>query len=60
VSIMIGGIGFALENAKLHSKLGKHVKSLQERTIKLTAANDRLQNEISRHEAQRNDYLRSG
>jgi hypothetical protein len=48
VSIMIGGIGFALENAKLHSKLGKYVKSLQERTIDLTAANDRLQNEISR------------
>ena len=60
VSIMIGGIGFALENAKLHSKLGKYVKSLQDRTIELTAANDRLQNEISRHEAQRNDCLRSG
>ena len=47
VSIMIGGIGFALENAKLHSKLGEHVKSLQERTGELTTANDRLQNEIS-------------
>jgi signal transduction histidine kinase/CheY-like chemotaxis protein len=47
VSIMIGGIGFALENAKLHSKLGEHVKSLQESTGELTTANDRLQNEIS-------------
>ncbi len=47
VSIMIGGIGFALENASLHSKLGEHIKILQGRTGELTTANDRLKNEIS-------------
>ena len=46
VSIMIGGIGFALENARLHSKLGEHIKILQERAGELTTANDKLQNEI--------------
>ncbi|MEA1991044.1 MAG: response regulator [Thermodesulfobacteriota bacterium] len=46
VSIMIGGIGFALENARLHSKLEEHIKSLQESTGELTTANDRLKNEI--------------
>jgi signal transduction histidine kinase/CheY-like chemotaxis protein len=59
VSIMIGGIGFALENAKLHSKLGEHVKSLQERTRELTAANDRLQNEISERKRVEEDLMKA-
>jgi len=56
---MIGGIGFALENAKLHSKLGKHVKSLQERTRELTAANDRLQNEIRERKRVEEDLMKA-
>jgi PAS domain S-box-containing protein len=47
LSIMIGEIGFALENARLHSKIEEHVRDLQERTEKLTGANTRLQQEIA-------------
>ncbi|MEA3385958.1 MAG: response regulator [Thermodesulfobacteriota bacterium] len=59
VFIMIGGIGFALENAKLHSKLGEHVKSLQERAIELTTANNRLQNEISERKRVEEDLMKA-
>ncbi|PXF57757.1 MAG: hypothetical protein C4B58_08680 [Deltaproteobacteria bacterium] len=59
VSIMIGGIGFALENAKLHSKLGEHVQSLQDRTIELTTANDRLQNEIIERKRVEDDLMKA-
>ncbi|MBA7615464.1 Sensor histidine kinase RcsC [subsurface metagenome] len=47
LSIMIGEIGFALENARLHSKIEEHVKDLQERTEELTSANTQLQQEIA-------------
>jgi len=46
LSIMVGEIGFALENARLHSKIKEHVKDLQERTKELTSANAQLQQEI--------------
>ncbi|MBN2126510.1 MAG: GAF domain-containing protein [Deltaproteobacteria bacterium] len=45
-SIMIGEIGFALENARLHSSLEDHLIKLEERTLELGTANDRLQKEI--------------
>ena len=59
VYIMIGGIGFALENAKLHSKIGEHVKSLQDRTGELTSANDRLQDEISERKRVEEDLMKA-
>jgi PAS domain S-box-containing protein len=47
LSIMIGEIGFALENARLHSQVVDHARDLQEHTNALTRANSRLQREIS-------------
>ena len=47
LSIMVGEIGFALENARLHSKIEEHVKDLQERTVELATANAQLQQEIA-------------
>ncbi|MEE9390545.1 MAG: GAF domain-containing protein, partial [Candidatus Aminicenantaceae bacterium] len=47
LSIIIGGVGFALEKAKLHFKIEEHVKNLQELTEALTSANDQLQQEIA-------------
>ncbi|MBT4365003.1 MAG: GAF domain-containing protein [Desulfobacteraceae bacterium] len=47
LSIMIGEIGFALENAKLHSIVGEHLKDLQKHTKALTSANENLQKEIA-------------
>lgn len=46
VSIMIGEIGFALENAQLHSHLAENLRKLQQRTRKLTRVNQQLQKEI--------------
>jgi len=46
LSIMIGEMGFALENAQLHQRLEEHVRDLQDRTVELTKANDQLQEEI--------------
>jgi signal transduction histidine kinase len=50
LSIMIGEIGFALENALLHSKIERHAKRLQNRTLELTNANSQLQQEITERE----------
>ncbi|MBE9591921.1 MAG: GAF domain-containing protein, partial [Proteobacteria bacterium] len=47
VSIMIGEIGFALENARLHLQVVEHVKNLQQATVELTNANDQLRQEIT-------------
>ena len=47
LSIMIGEIGFALENARLHSQVTEHIKNLQERTLELSNANDTLTQEIA-------------
>jgi len=47
ISILTGEIGFALENAQLHSRVEENLKSLENRTIELTNANDRLQQEIA-------------
>jgi len=47
VSIMISEIGFALENAQLHSQVVEHMKDLQERTVGLTNANDQLEQEVT-------------
>ncbi len=47
LSIMVGEIGFALENATLHSSVATHLKDLQEHTVALTNANDQLQQEIT-------------
>ena len=46
LSIMIGEIGFALENAQLHVTVKEKVKNFQERTFELVKAKDRLQQEI--------------
>ncbi len=46
LSIMLGEIAFALENAMLHSEVEQHLKSLQERTQQLTDANVQLHREI--------------
>jgi signal transduction histidine kinase len=47
LSIMISEIGFALENAQLHSRAQENLKNLQESTMELNIANDQLQQEIS-------------
>ncbi|MFC1814334.1 ATP-binding protein [Thermodesulfobacteriota bacterium] len=47
LSIMIGEIGFALENAMLHSTIKEHLQNLQERSTELTITNDQLQQEIN-------------
>jgi len=38
LSIIIGEIGFALENAMLHSRVEEHLKDLQERTVEMKAS----------------------
>lgn len=45
-SIMIGEIGFALENTQLHSQVVEQKKDLQERAVKLATIKDQLQREI--------------
>ncbi|MBW2335096.1 MAG: PAS domain S-box protein, partial [Deltaproteobacteria bacterium] len=45
-SIMIGEIGFALENAQLHSQVVDQKESLQERIVALATIKDQLQREI--------------
>jgi len=46
VSIMVGEIGFALDNARLHSQVLEHVKDLQERTVELTRANEQMEEQM--------------
>jgi len=46
VSIMIGEIGFALENAQLHSKIKEQLKCIEEHALDLQEANIRLEEEI--------------
>ncbi|MFC1868871.1 GAF domain-containing protein [Thermodesulfobacteriota bacterium] len=48
LDIIIGEIGFALENAQLHLRVEKHLINLQERTAELIKANDELQQEITK------------
>ena len=50
LSIMIGEIGFALHNAGLYSEVEKHLKSLKEHSLKLTFANEKLQQKIRAHQ----------
>ena len=45
-SIMIGEIGFALENAQLHAQVVEQKKDLQERTSALATIKDQLHREI--------------
>ena len=47
LSIMIGEIGFALENALLHSKIEQNARKLKKRTLELTKTNDELVKEIN-------------
>jgi len=47
LSIMIGEIGFALDNALLHSRMEESLKELQARTSELADANEHLQREIT-------------
>jgi len=49
VSILIGEIGFALENAQLHSQAVEQKKDLQERAAALATIKDQLQREIIEH-----------
>ncbi len=46
LSIMIGEIGFTLENAILHAESEKHLKELETRTDELSDINAKLQKEI--------------
>ena len=46
LSIMISEIGFALENAQLHSQVVEQAKALQKHSMDLTESNDRLEQEI--------------
>lgn len=46
VSIMIGEIGFALENAQLHFRLEDNLKKLRQHADELTRVNRKLQKEI--------------
>jgi signal transduction histidine kinase/CheY-like chemotaxis protein len=47
LSIMLGEIGFALENAMLHSEVEQHLKDLQNRTRQLINTNAQLHKEIA-------------
>ena len=47
VSILTGEIGFALENARLHSKVEENLKKLETRTVELTEMNEQLQQEVA-------------
>ncbi|MFC1535360.1 PAS domain S-box protein [Thermodesulfobacteriota bacterium] len=57
--IMIGEIGFALENAQLHFRIEEHLKNLQERTAELIKANDQLQKEVTRRKQSEADLQKS-
>jgi PAS domain S-box-containing protein len=46
LSIMIGEMGFALENAQLHQKVEEHLQDLKKSTEELIKANDQLHEEI--------------
>jgi PAS domain S-box-containing protein len=50
LSIMIGKVSFALENAQLHAEAEKHVRDLQERSVDLSNANVQLRQEINERE----------
>jgi|GEM_PF-3249143 len=50
LSIMIGKVSFALENAQLHAQAEKHVRDLQERSADLSNANVQLRQEINERE----------
>ena len=45
-SIMIGEVGFALENILLHSEIQSYIESLKKRTSELEGTNSQLNNEI--------------
>ncbi|MBU0987864.1 MAG: PAS domain S-box protein [Proteobacteria bacterium] len=47
LSILIGEIGFAIENAQLHSMIEEHLKNLKKRAEELTRTNHLLQKEIT-------------
>ena len=47
LSIMIGEVGFALENAQLHAEAKEHVRTLQESTAELSDSNAQLRQEIN-------------
>ena len=47
VSILTAEIGFALENARLHSRVEENLKKLETRTAELTETNEQLQQEIA-------------
>jgi len=46
-TIMVGEIGFAIDNARLNSEMLEHVKDLRERTTELTKTNDQLEQQIA-------------
>lgn len=50
LSIMIGKVSFALENAQLHAQAEKNVRDLQERSADLSNANVQLRQEINERE----------
>jgi len=58
LSIMIAEIGFALENALLHSKLQENLNRLQAQTTELARANRRLQKEIDERNRAEEDKRR--
>jgi signal transduction histidine kinase len=58
VSILTGEIGFALENARLHSKVEENLKNLESRAVELTRANNQLQQEIADRKQAEEDKAR--
>ena len=48
LSIMIGEIGFALENSQLHLTVEENLKNLQERTVELINVNGKLKKEVNK------------
>jgi hypothetical protein len=59
LSIMINEIGFALENAMLHSKLEKQSQNLQLHAEELTQINKRLQEAMEQKERAKKDLERA-
>jgi len=59
LSIMINEIGFALENAMLHSKLEKQSQNLQLHSEELTQINKRLQEAMEHKERAKKDLERA-
>lgn len=59
LEILIGEIGFALENARLHMKVSEQLKDLEERSETLTKTNNQLQQEIVKRKRSEEDLQKA-